>query len=124
MTICPWSISLEVVNVAKRKTYTSPEVKDRWNRKHYDRMAVIIPKGSRDEINAAAQRRGMSTSAYVRSLLLRDMCENGDNATNLAGGGVAERWERSELERKRHSALMQLMEAIEDGQDPGQLSMF
>jgi len=73
--------------VTKRKTYTSPEVKNRWNSKHYDRMAVVIPKGSRDEINAAAQRRGMSTSAYVRSLLLRDMQANGDISTNLAGGG-------------------------------------
>lgn len=71
-----------------RKTHTSCEVKDRWNRKHYDRMAVIIPKGSRDEINAAAKARGMSTSAYIRSLLLHDMQTNGDISTNLAGGGL------------------------------------
>lgn len=108
----------------KRKTYTSPEVKNRWNNKHYDRMAVVIPKGSRDEINAAARARGMSTSAYIRSLLLHDMQTNGDISTNLAGGGVADCWQRSELERKRHKALLDLMQAVVDEQDPGQLSMF
>ena len=71
----------------KRKTYTSPEVKNRWNAKHYDRMAIVIPKGARDEINAAAKARGMSTSAYIRALLLRDMQANGDISPNLAGGG-------------------------------------
>ena len=106
-----------------RKTHTSCEVKDRWNRKHYDRMAVIIPKGSRDEINAAARARGMSTSAYIRALLIRDMQANGDISTNLAGGGVAECWERSELERKRYKALRDLMQVVEDGCEPGQLML-
>lgn len=80
--------------MSKRKTYTSNEVKDRWNRKHYDRMAVIIPIGSRDEIRSAAERRGMSTSAYIRSLLIRDMSENGDESSFLRGGGYADAWER------------------------------
>ena len=71
-----------------RKTHTSNEVKDRWNRKHYDRMGVIIPIGSRDEIKAAAERRGMSVSAYIRSLLIRDMRENGDESQFLRGGGT------------------------------------
>lgn len=109
--------------MSKRKTYTSPEVKNRWNAKHYDRMAIVIPKGARDEINAAAKARGMSTSAYIRALLLRDMQANGDISPNLAGGGVADAWQRSELERKRYKALRDLMQVVEDGCEPGQLML-
>lgn len=71
----------------KRKTYTSPEVKNRWNSKHYDRLAIVIPIGAREEIAQAAQARGMSTSAYIRSLVIRDMKENGENPSFLTGGG-------------------------------------
>ena len=71
----------------KRKTYTAPEVKNRWNAKHYDRLAIVIPLGARDEISAAATRRGMSTSAYIRNLIIRDMRENGEESPNLTGWG-------------------------------------
>ena len=33
-----------------RKTYTSPEVKDRWNREHYDRIGINVPIGAREEV--------------------------------------------------------------------------
>jgi len=72
--------------MSKRKTYTSPEVKNRWNRKHYENIVVVVPIGSRDEIKSAAERRGMSVSAYIRSLLIRDMRENGDESQFLRGG--------------------------------------
>lgn len=71
----------------KRKTYTSPEVKDRWNREHYDRVLITVPKGARDELRAAAERRGQSVSAYIRALIIRDNAENPENTSLLRGGG-------------------------------------
>ena len=82
----------------KRRTYTSPEVKNRWNAAHYDRMEVNVPQGARDEIKAAATAHGQSVSAYIRSLIIRD---NPEELTKcLRGGGVAESWE------KRISAIL------------------
>ena len=74
-----------------RKTYTSSEVKDRWNRKHYDRVIFHTPAGAREEIKRAAEARGMSLSAYIRALVIRDTAP--DETPTLRGGGVAERWE-------------------------------
>lgn len=71
----------------KRKTYTSCEVKDRWNREHYDRVAITVPKGARDEVQAAAAAHGQSVSAYIRSLIIRDNAEKPETTRNLRGGG-------------------------------------
>ena len=78
----------------KRKTYTSNEVKDRWNREHYDRVAITVPKGAREEIQAAAKARGQSVSAYIRSLIIRDNAEKPETTRNLRGGGVVDNWKR------------------------------
>ena len=68
-----------------RRTYTSPEVKDRWNREHYDRIGIYVPIGSRTEIQHAAAARGMSVGEYIRHLIIADT----DPAESpiLRGGG-------------------------------------
>ena len=71
----------------KRRTYTSPEVKDRWNRAHYDAVTFRTPKGGREAIQAAAAARGMSVAAYLRHLVLADNAENADIWEKLGGGG-------------------------------------
>jgi len=49
-----------------RKTYTSPQVKARWNKKNYDRIAVLIPKGQKDEFSAFVKEKyGLSMNAYI-----------------------------------------------------------
>lgn len=79
----------------KRKTYTSPEVKDRWNRAHYDRIGISVPIGAREEVQAVAESKGMSVAAYIRSLIIRDTDENPESTRILRGGGVLERWKMS-----------------------------
>lgn len=76
----------------KRKTYTSPEVKDRWNRAHYDRIGFNVPIGARAEVQAIAEARGMSVAAYIRALIIRDTAENPDSTRILRGGGVLDSW--------------------------------
>lgn len=86
-----------------RKTYTSAEVKNRWNRQHYDRMQIIVPEGAGAEVKAAAERHGQSVSAYIRSLIIRD--NDPEDVKNLRGGGVADDWENL----KRAHAILAAM---------------
>lgn len=75
----------------KRKTHTSYEVKNRWNRKHYDMVQVLVTIGAKDEIKAIAESRGMSVSAYIRHLIVKDNPiepEKPDILPILRGGGV------------------------------------
>ena len=51
--------------------YTSSKVKDRWNRKHYDSIAIKLPKGCRDELNCIARNHGMSTTQFLRWAVLQ-----------------------------------------------------
>lgn len=73
--------------MSTRKTYTSPEVKNRWNEKHYDRIMITVPKGARDEIRKAAASRGLSVAAYVRTLIIRDTADTPELTPTLRGGG-------------------------------------
>lgn len=72
---------------SKRRTYTSPEVKNRWNAQHYDIMRFHAPKGSADEVRAIAAARGMSVAAYIRHLIIADNAENPETTHFLRGGG-------------------------------------
>lgn len=75
----------------KRKTYTSPEVKDRWNRKHYDRVPIYVQKGGKDEVKALADLAGLSVSEYVR-MAIREKAERDGKSEILqilrGGGGI------------------------------------
>ena len=81
--------------MTKRKTYTSPEVKARWNAAHYDRIQIYVPIGAREELQAIAAEHGQSVSAYIRALVIRDTAETPEKSHILRGGGVAECWERT-----------------------------
>lgn len=72
----------------KRKTHTSSEVKDRWNRSHYDQIMIRVPIGAREEIQRVADARGMSVAAYIRHLILTDTEKNPESTHFLRGGGV------------------------------------
>ena len=49
-----------------RKTYTSPKVKARWNKKNYDRLAVLLPKGLKDDFaEMTRQEYGLSMNGYI-----------------------------------------------------------
>ena len=49
----------------KRKTHTSTAVKARYNAKAYDRIAVCVPKGKKDILQAHAAKNGESLNAFI-----------------------------------------------------------
>ena len=72
-----------------RRTYTSPEVKDRWNRKHYEQILLRVAKGGRETVQQLAELRGLSVSAYVRHLIIHDAETLGKgDISAIIGGGV------------------------------------
>ena len=103
-----------------RKTYTSPEVKNRWNAKHYDRIQLNAPKGSADELKHLAEMRGMSVSAYIRHLIIADNAENPENTRFLRGGGVSDAW-KALIGAENPSEAWQRLANTMAGEDPGQL---
>ena len=44
---------------------TSAAVKNKWNKENYDRIAIIVPKGKKYQIKAAADARGESVNSYI-----------------------------------------------------------
>ena len=77
----------------KRKTTTSSEVKDRWNRKHYESILFRVPIGGAEELREIAKKHGMSVAAYLRHLVISDNAENPESTHFLTGGGVTDAWE-------------------------------
>lgn len=45
---------------------TSSKVKDRYNKKAYDMIAIRFPKGWKDHVKAAASKAGESYAGYIR----------------------------------------------------------
>lgn len=56
---------------------TSSEVKDRYNAKAYDRIMLRVRKGRKDDIQAAAERVGLSLNAYIVKAIERQMSNDG-----------------------------------------------
>ena len=52
------------------KTKTSSAVKQRYNEKAYDRLAITIPKGRKATVEACAAARGQSVNGMVNALLM------------------------------------------------------
>lgn len=52
---------------------TSSAVKQRYNEKAYDRLAITIPKGQKATVQAAAEREGESINSYTNKALLARM---------------------------------------------------
>ncbi len=52
---------------------TSSAVKQRYNEKAYDRLAITIPKGQKSVVQAAAEREGESINGYTNKALLARM---------------------------------------------------
>lgn len=72
-----------------RRTYTSSEVKDRWNRDHYEQVLFRVGIGGKAAIKAVAELRGCSVAEYIRGLIIADAKSlgNGDISAILGGGG-------------------------------------
>lgn len=73
----------------KSKTYTSNEVKDRWNREHYDKITFRTGNGGAAAIKAMAAYHGMSMAEYLRHLVIKDAeAEGKPDISAILGGGV------------------------------------
>lgn len=72
-----------------RKTVTSCEVKDRWNRKHYDQIMFRTGKGGAEAVKAMAAFHGLSVAEYIRHLIIADAENEGkhDISAIIGGGG-------------------------------------
>lgn len=72
-----------------RKTYTSCEVKDRWNRNHYDQIMFRTGNGGAAAIKAMAAYHGLSMAEYLRHLVIKDAETEGkpEISAILGGGG-------------------------------------
>ena len=55
------------------KTKTSSAVKQKYNEKAYDRLAVTIPKGRKEAVEACAAAEGTTVNGLVNALL-REKC--------------------------------------------------
>lgn len=55
---------------------TSTASKRKYNEKAYDRIALVVKKGQREEIKKYAESRGMSLNGYINYLIEKDMTEN------------------------------------------------
>ena len=48
---------------------TSAAVKNKWNDANYDRIALVVPKGKKEEYKAIAEANGESLNGYINRLL-------------------------------------------------------
>lgn len=53
------------------------EATARYNKKAYDRIDLIVPKGKRQVIKDFAKSKGMSTNSFINSVIDRAMKEEG-----------------------------------------------
>ena len=54
---------------------TSAAAKNRYNAKAYDRITLLVPKGSKEQIAEAARAKGQSVNSYITSLIRADISE-------------------------------------------------
>ena len=59
-------------------TEAQKEATARYNKKAYDRIDVIVPKGKRKVIQDFAQKRGMSTNKFINEAINKAMEEQED----------------------------------------------
>lgn len=52
---------------------TSAAVKNRYNNKAYDRIALVVPKGQKDIIKAHAESQGESVNGFIQRAIAQAM---------------------------------------------------
>lgn len=55
-------------SMAKRIAYS-----DAWQKEHYDRIVLQVPKGKKDNYKHLAEQRGQSLTGLVQELLDREL---------------------------------------------------
>lgn len=49
----------------------------KYNKKAYDRVSVVVKKGQKEHIAAFAEAHGESLNGYINRLIAEDMAKNG-----------------------------------------------
>ena len=52
---------------------TSASVKNRYNAKVYDRVALLVPKGRKQTLEAAASAKGESLNGFINRILRSEL---------------------------------------------------
>lgn len=55
------------------KDRTSPAAHNAYNKRVYDRVGVMLPKGSLDPLKLAAKEAGQSVNAYIKQAIAERM---------------------------------------------------
>ena len=58
-----------MVSIVQRKTYTSSQVKERYNSKVYGRIAVRLPKELVDEFKIECVKREISQAGVIKEAI-------------------------------------------------------
>ena len=59
-------------------TEAQKEATARYNKKAYDRIDIIVPKGKREIIKRFAQKQGKSTNRFINDAIDKAMSEQED----------------------------------------------
>ena len=59
-------------------TEAQREATARYNKKAYDRIDIIVPKGKREVIKSFARKQGKSTNRFINDAIDRAMSEQED----------------------------------------------
>lgn len=51
----------------------SAAVKNRYNKKAYDRITIVVPKGQKDVIRERAEGRGQSINTFIIKAIEKEM---------------------------------------------------
>jgi predicted HicB family RNase H-like nuclease len=57
---------------------TSSASKNKYNNKAYDRIPVTVPKGYKEEIKAAADKKGVSVNRFICDAIAEAMGEKNE----------------------------------------------
>lgn len=52
----------------EKKPRTSSAVKQKYNRRHYDRLTLLMPKGYKDKVKAYAKEKGVTVNGLVNEI--------------------------------------------------------
>ena len=61
------------MNLGERKSTQDYEYINEFSKTAYDRITIIVPKGSKERIQRAAKNAGQSTSDFIVNLIPRSL---------------------------------------------------
>ena len=71
---------MEKEAVGKKKVSKKQQAHVRkFMKSHYDRIEILVPKGRRAEIAAAAAAKGIPTGEYIKEAIWKKMAEDAGN---------------------------------------------